>query len=139
MKAFLKRFIISFVIVNIVFLGVAMFVVHQFGIELGYIRLSLGTFAVTLFVAFSITLFKARIIHSLVSTAFGFVALLPVVFIMSGIFGVFIFKFSFMIYVLSILIAVIYGISIVVVSKKYQKDDRDLNELLSRNETKNDH
>jgi hypothetical protein len=84
-------------------------------------------------------LFKAHIINGLVSTVLGFLAVLPVVFIMRRIFGVFIFKFSFMIYVLSILIAVIYGIAIVILSKKYQNDDRYLNELLSKNEDKNDH
>jgi hypothetical protein len=139
MKEFLKRFCVSFVVVNIVFLFVALFVVHRFGIELGFIRLSIGTFTVTLFVAFSMMLFKAHIINGLVSTVLGFLAVLPVVFIMRRIFGVFIFKFSFMIYVLSILIAVIYGIAIVILSKKYQNDDRYLNELLSKNEDKNDH
>ena len=59
------------------------------------------------------------------------ISLLPIVFITRKIFGVIVFKNSFVIYVFTGICLILYSIAVAVVASRSKKEEKDLNILLN--------
>lgn len=135
MKAFINRLSLSYLIVNVFFLLTSFVILRRLGIRIDYIRVSLGAILISVFIASSITVFKSNLNH-IARTVGGFILILPIVYITRLIFGVMVFRFTFVVYLFAILCAVIYGIAVLVVTQKYKQEEKSLNELLTRSKVK---
>lgn len=132
MKKFLTRWAIVYSIVNIVFLLVAFVIFRRLNVDVPFLRISAGAIIISFLIASSITIFHAKNLNGVSRTILGFLLILPIMFIAKNLFGVMVFRFSFMIYLLAFLTAVIYAVAVIVVTKKVKSEEKALNEMLMR-------
>lgn len=140
MKQFISRWAYAYAIVNIVFLFTAFVILRRLNIDVAYLKVSIGAIIISLFIACSITIFKAKNLNSLIRTIGGFVAILPIIFTTRKIFGVLVFRYSAAIFIFALICAIIYALAVLVVTKQFKEEEKSLNQLLTRkqSELKND-
>jgi ABC-type bacteriocin/lantibiotic exporter with double-glycine peptidase domain len=78
----------------------------------------------------SITVFRIQKMNSLLATLLGLIPLLAIPLILRRIYGVILFRFSFVIIIAFAVCAVIYAIAVLIVANRYKKEEKDLNKLL---------
>ncbi|NCA66495.1 MAG: hypothetical protein EOM87_00365 [Clostridia bacterium] len=131
-KKTLNRYAISYTIINIVFFLICFAVQRRLNITIAFLKVSAGAFIISIFITLAVTLFKMKKGNEILRIALGFVALSPIVAIARFIFGIAVFRYSFVIYLFALLCAVIYSVAIIVVATRAKKEERTLNDLLNR-------
>ncbi len=132
MKNAFRRWAYSFTITNIIFIVTTFFVLNRLNINMPYLRMSIASLLVALFVSLSITLFKMKKGNQFVKIILSVLALLPIIFILRRAFGVIIFRYSFILYILSSVFLLGYGIAVWVIAKKSKATEEQLNKLLEQ-------
>lgn len=130
MKNVFNRWAYSFVITNIIFIVVTFFVLRRLNINMPYLKMSIASLFVAFFVSLSITLFKMKKGNQIVNIILSVIALLPIIFILRRAFGVIVFRYSFIIYILASVFLLGYGIAVFVIAKKSKATEEQLNKLL---------
>lgn len=130
MKDYIKRYAYTYAIVSFVFLIVCFVIQKRLNIGIPFYKAGVGTILISLLIALSITIFKIKKGNFIIKIILGFVALLPIVLIMRRVFGVIVFRYSFIAYLFVCLCGIIYGIALLVASKKVKKEAKYLNRLL---------
>jgi membrane protein implicated in regulation of membrane protease activity len=134
MKKWFNLFTKTFFFTAIGFALVAIGVIRRLNLELPYLRLSAGVLIIALLFSLAILLFKSSKGNGVLHAILAFAVILPSVFVLRFVFGIAVFRFSSVIYLLMVLFAVLYAIALVVVSRKAKKEANGLNQLL--NETR---
>lgn len=135
---YLKRYAISYAIINLIFLIVSFVLQRRLNIDILHYRASFGAAIIALFIALSITIFRIKKGNEIIKIALGFIALAPIVFITRRVFGQAVFRYGFVIYAFAALCALIYSVAIVVVASRAKQEERDLNFLLKNKTTEDD-
>jgi len=129
-KKTLIRFTASFTITTLFLFLVNVAVRARTDAVIPFLAMTVGIFLISIAVTMSITLFKLEKLHALLSTALGLVPLMAIPLILRSIYGVIIFRFSFVLFVAFAICAVAYAVAVLVVAARYKKEAKDLNDLL---------
>jgi hypothetical protein len=132
MKRYAKIYLNVFFYMSILFLLLSIIVNRRSDILLPFPRISYGIFVVSLFLSFTIWLFKLEKGNSLMNVILGYFILIPAILIIRNVYGTYLFRFSSLIYIVFIVIGIIYGLVLWIVSKKYKKEVDDLNKLINK-------
>jgi Ca2+-dependent lipid-binding protein len=97
-----------------------------------FIKVSIGAFLISLFISLAVTIFKLEKGLSWLNAIIGFIVATPSLFVLRYLFGYSIFRYSFVFYLFIIVVAIIYGIAIMVVSRKAKSEANELNLLLPK-------
>jgi multisubunit Na+/H+ antiporter MnhE subunit len=97
-----------------------------------FIRIQLGLLVISLIVTLAFWLFKLENKYSVLNTILGYIVLIPAIFLLRTVYGNYLFRFTWMIYIIVVVVGIIYGVAVYVVSKKYKKEVDELNELLHK-------
>ncbi|MBE0701298.1 MAG: hypothetical protein IH571_06395 [Acholeplasmataceae bacterium] len=130
MKRYATLYLKSFFAINIVFFLLAIIVYRRANISLPFIRLEFGVLIVSLFVASTLFIFKLEKGNSVLNVILGYIILIPAIFVIRSVFGQYLFRFTWLIYIIFVVVGVIYGIVVYVVSRRYQAEVDELNRLL---------
>lgn len=136
MKDFLKIYLIVYLVVNITFLILSAIVYQVSGYTYPFIRIALGAIIMAGIVGFAVWLFRLEKGNSLLNIILGYIALIPAIFVLRNVFGNYLFRFTWAIYMVIVAVGIIYGVAVYVVTKKHQKEVAALNELLERDDKK---
>jgi len=135
MRKALSIWIRSFLYTLLAFTVISVLALRRLNIQLPYLRLIIGAVMISFFVALGILIFKSKKGNPLINTILGYLTMVPSVLIMRSVFGILIFRYSFVIYLFIVLVGVIYTVSVMVVSKRYKNEAQELNKLLDKPET----
>lgn len=130
MKKYLSIYATSFTLLMIVFTFLSIAIFRRTEIVIPFTKVVLTGFIMAIFITLSVFFFRLEKGNSIINTIIGFLVLLPDLFIMRRTFGAWLFRFSSTIYLLAVLIAIIYSIAVIVVSRKAKKEEENLNRLL---------
>ncbi len=134
MKTFGKRYLWVYLIVHLLFFVLALIVFRRAEVSYPFIRLEIGALLISVILSASISLFRMEKGNSIVNTILGYLAIIPAIFLLRTIFGTYLFRFSWLIYIAMVLVGIIYGVAVWVVSLKYKKEVQDLNQMLQAKE-----
>ncbi|HAX02473.1 MAG: hypothetical protein A2Y45_04250 [Tenericutes bacterium GWC2_34_14] len=139
MKDYGRIYLKVYLVINIIAIFLSLIVLRVASYTYNYIRLAIGTLVISLIVSLAFWFFKREKGHSLINIILGYLIIIPAIFVLRNVFGQYLFRVSWLIYIVIAGVGMIYGIAVYVVSKKYKKEVADLNELLHQeNEKKND-
>lgn len=131
---FILRWVYSFAITSIVLMLFNLGVIARFGISLGYVRVTIGSIAISALAAASITIFKMKKGHDMLKAFLGLLPLLPITLVMRNIYGPAVFRASVFLWILVAISVVIYTLVVVLFSSKAKKEEKELNVLLKDKE-----
>lgn len=134
MKTFGKRYLGVYLIVHLLFLVLAVIVFRRAEVSYPFVRLEIGALLISVILTASISLFRMEKGNSVVNTILGYLVIIPAIFLLRTVFGAYLFRFSWLIYIAMVLVGIIYGIAVWVVSLKYKKEVQDLNQMLQAKE-----
>lgn len=135
MKDYGRIYLKVYLITHLIFLLLALIVLRRAQVTYAFIRLEIGAILVSAIVGFAVWLFRLEKGNSLINTILGYLIIIPSIFVLRNTFGQYLFRFTWLIYVVMVCVGIIYGIAVWVVSKKYKKEVKDLNELLNKDKT----
>lgn len=138
MKDYGKYYLKSYIIVHLIFLLLAMIVFRRAGINYSFMRLEVGALITSAIASLAVWFFRLEKGNSLFNTIIGYLVLIPGIFVLRNTFGDYLFRFSWLIYLVIVFVGIIYGVAVFVVSKKYKKEVDDLNELLNKDSKENE-
>jgi len=129
-KKLLGRYAASFTLTTLVLLLVNIVIRVRLGDMIPFIAMVIGIALVALAITLSITLFKLDKPNALITTILGLVPLMAIPLILRIIYGVVIFRFTFVLFIAFALCALAYAVAVLVVASRYKKEAKDLNDLL---------
>jgi phosphotransferase system glucose/maltose/N-acetylglucosamine-specific IIC component len=132
MKDYGRIYLKVYLVINIIAIFLSLLVYRVANYTYNYIRLAVGTLIISLIVSLAFWFFKREKGHSVVNIILGYLIIIPAIFVLRNVFGKYLFRVSWLIYIIIVGVSIIYGIAVYVVSKKYKKEVADLNELLSK-------
>lgn len=130
MKRYANIYLNVFFYMSILFLILTLIVYRRSQIQLPFTRISYGIFLVSVFLSFTIWLFKLEKGNSLINAILGYFILIPGILIIRNVYGTNLFRFTSLIYIVFVVLGIIYGLAVWIVSKKYKKEVEDLNKLI---------
>ncbi|GEM_PF-1221021 len=136
MKRFFKAYILSFFYSNLFLILLQAGIVRRLNIHYNYLPVIIGAMVMALFLAFGSMLFKREKGASWLNILLGFVVILPSLYVIKYLFGIIIFRFSFVIYLFIILIAIVYSIMVFFATKKARAEVKEMNDLLNKEKNK---
>lgn len=131
-RVFLKRWGASYVVVSLLYALVCLVIKQRLNIDIGYLKVFIGVSISAIFAALSISVFRLKRGNSIVKTVAALLILLPIVFLARRVFGVIVFRYSFVVYVVASVFVLAYGIAVFVQASKAKKETDRLNNLLSQ-------
>jgi hypothetical protein len=134
MKKYADIYLKSFFFMSLLFLILSIIVTRRTDLRLPFALVSYGIFIVSLFLSFSIWLFKLEEGNKLIHSIIGYLVLVPAILIIRNVYGTALFRFSSFIYIVFIIVGIIYGVVYYIVSKKYKKEVDQLNEMINHKE-----
>lgn len=135
MKDYGKYYLKSYIIIHLIFLLLSMIVYRRADINYSFMRLEIGALIVSAIISLAIWFFRLEKGNSLLNILIGYLVIIPGIFVLRNTFGTYLFRFTWLIYIVIVLVGIIYGVAVFIVSKKYKKEVADLNEMLN-NDTK---
>ncbi|MCK4551819.1 MAG: hypothetical protein KAU02_02795 [Tenericutes bacterium] len=130
MKKYFNTFVKTFFFTSLPMILLALIIYRRLNINLGYIRITLGTILISIFISIAISVFKSDKGKGYINAILGYIIIIPALFVFRYIFGTYVFKTVWLIYILIAVIGIIYGIALLVASKKYKSEVNELNRLL---------
>lgn len=131
MKNYLKRFAYSFIAVTVFMLFLALIIRRVSDIEVSYIRITSASLFISAFISLAWSIFKMNRWNEILRIGLGFIALIPIVIMFRLSFAEILFKTTFVIYIVGLLVGLAYAIAVVVVSSKAKKEEKALNKMIS--------
>jgi len=134
MKTYGKLYLKIYFIMSLISLFLAFMVLRRTDYQYPFIRIQLGLLIISLIVTLAFYLFKLEKGHSVFNTILGYIVLIPAIFLLRTVYGNYLFRFTWMIYISVVVVGIIYGVAVYVVSKRYKKEVDELNELLHQDQ-----
>jgi hypothetical protein len=136
MKTYGSIYLKVYLVMHIIFVILSFIVLRRADITYPFLRLEIAAILVSGVVSFAIFMFRLEKGNTILNIIFGYLILIPSIFMLRTTFGQYLFRFTWIFYVLMVLTGIIYGIAVWSVSKKYQKEVKELNELLDKQNNK---
>jgi len=136
MKRFGKYYLVIFFIINLIMFLLALIVYRNQNVRLPFIRIEFGALLISTILASAVYVFKLEKGNSLINVVLGYLIIIPAIIIMRVIYGTYLFKSASLIYIIMVIVGIIYGIVVLIVSKKYKQEVDNLNKLLAEKEEK---
>lgn len=132
MKKILTWFSYSFVGTSLALFFLNVWITNHLDISFRYQVVLVYVFLITLFITLSIFLFKMKKGNEILKAGLGLLALMPIPLLLRNLYGLVIFRFSFVLYILFAACAVTYTITVLLIAKKAKKEEKELNVLLNK-------
>ena len=132
MKTYGSIYLKVYLVMHLIFMLLSLLVLRRASITYPFIRLEIGAILISGVVSLAIYMFRLEKGHVLLNTILGYLILIPGIYMLRSTFGQYLFRFTWLLYVLMVLIGIIYGIAVWQVSKKYKKEAEELNDLLEK-------
>lgn len=129
-KKALLRYVIAFTVVTVLLAFVNAVIFRRLGITYAHPVMVIGGLLIALAITLSITLFKLEKVNAIIASLLGLLPLLTIPLILRRLYGVVIFRQSFVLVLVFGLCAIVYAIAVMITAKRYQKETSDLNDLL---------
>lgn len=129
----IRRWSASFVVVSLLYAIICIIIKRRLNIDIGYLKVFFGIAISAIFAAISITVFKMKNGNAIVKTLIAIVILLPAVFVARWVFGIIVFRYSFVVYAVASVCALVYGVTVFFNAAKAKKEADSLNSLLVNN------
>ncbi len=130
MKRYFSTFVKTLFFTTLVFLFLAILYYRVTQTQLGYFRVTIGAILMSLIIAAAIRVFKSEKRKAVVNAVLGYLIIIPALFVLRNLFGTFLFRQAWSLYILIAIIGIIYGIALLAASKKYKSEVNELNRLL---------
>ena len=130
MKKYGSTLIKTFFYMTFPVIILAAIVVRVADVRLSYLLLTIGTLIMSLFIALAIRVFKMEKGNPIINAILGYIIIIPALLTLRNMFGEYIFRRVYIIYIVIAIIGIIYAIALWVASKKYQDEVKELNRLL---------
>jgi len=134
MKKILTWFSYNFVGTSLALFFLNVWIANHLDISFRYQVVLVYVFLITLFITLSIFLFKMKKGNEILKAGLGLLALMPIPLLLRHLYGLVIFRFSFVLYVLFAACAVTYTITVFLIAKKAKKEEKELNVLLNKDQ-----
>jgi hypothetical protein len=132
MKVYGTIYLKVYLVMHLIFILLSLIVLRIADITYPFIRLEIGAILISGVVSLAIFMFRLEKGHTVINTVLGYLILIPSIFMLRNTFGQYLFRFTWLLYVLMVFIGIIYGTAVWIVSKKYQKEVKELNDLLEK-------
>jgi len=127
---FLKRWCLSYIVLSFLFALICLYTKRRLNLEDGYLKVFAGAALSAILGAVSISLFRMRRGNIIAKILLGLLVLMPIVLIMRKIFGVKVFRFGSVAFIVGSLFALIYGIAVTASAMVARRESNRLNALL---------
>lgn len=131
MKDYGRIYLKVYLVINFLAILLSLLVFRVANHTYNYNRIAIGTLIISLIVSLAFWFFKREKGNGLINVILGYVIIIPAIFVSRNVFGHYLFRVGWVIYIMIVGVSIIYGIAVYVVSKKYKKEVADLNELLN--------
>ena len=138
MKKYFNIFVKTFFFISIPIMILSIIVRRRLDYTMGYVYLTIGTMIMSIFISFAITIFKSEKGKGYINAILGYLFIIPAIFVLRNLFGKYLFTRVWIIYVIIAIIGIIYGISLLVATRKYKNEVDELNRLLLEKEKETD-
>ncbi len=135
-KKYFNTFLKTFFFTSIVFILVSMVIVHRTDYQMPFIKLTIGMIVFSLIVSLAIRVFKSEKGKPYINAILGYLIVIPSLFIVRFLFSTYVFTRVYFLYILIGIIGVIYGVALLVASRKYKSEVDELNRLLMDKQNK---
>jgi hypothetical protein len=132
MKVYGTIYLKVYLVMHLIFILLSLIVLRIADITYPFVRLEIGAILISSVVSLAIFMFRLEKGHTVINTVLGYLILIPSIFMLRNTFGQYLFRFTWLLYVLMVFIGIIYGTAVWIVSKKYQKEVKELNDLLEK-------
>ncbi|XFA99300.1 hypothetical protein ACAG96_01665 [Candidatus Izemoplasma sp. B36] len=130
MKKYFNTFAKTFFFTAILLMLFAVLVKARSGFTMAYVRLTIGALLMSIFIALAITIFRSEKGKGYINAILGYIIVIPALFVFRNIFGTYLFTRAWIIFIVIGIVGIIYGIALLVASKKYKTEVDELNRLL---------
>lgn len=130
MKKFFNIYLKTFFITSLFMIILCGIIRQRTGYQIPYNLVTISTLLIVLFIALAVTVFKSDKGKGWVNAILGYIIILPALLVVRYVYGQYLFKFTYTIYIIMAGIGLIYGIALLVASKKYKSEVDELNRLL---------
>ncbi len=134
LKKYFRTFVKTFFFTTIPFIFLTGIIIRRFEVNVPYIKATISGIIISIFISLAIRVFKSEKGIAIINSILGYILIIPVLFVLRSMFGNYLFRFSWYIYILMAIIGVIYGIALLVSSKRYKAEVNELNRLLLEKE-----
>ncbi len=138
MKNYLKLYAIIYAIVNLAVFVLALAIMRNSNIILSIKTLFWGSIIISLLIALSIKVFKKTWGNGVLNVILGYLIILPATVVLRSMYGTFLFRRTFVVYLLGLIYAVIYSLVILYASLRNKKEEGKLNQLLEQQKDRSD-
>ena len=132
MKRFAKIWSYSYTSVMIVFMILSFSILRNLNINVPFLRLAMGGMIIAFCLTASIMIFRAKSLNAFIRVIGAFILILPITFIARALFGVMIFRYSFIVYGFALISALIYAGVILTIARKVKSEEKELNDLIAK-------
>ncbi|MBI9008606.1 MAG: hypothetical protein JEZ05_01120 [Tenericutes bacterium] len=138
MRKYMKTFYKTFFITSLLTIVLNLIIIRRFSIALAYVKISVSVLLISIFVALAIRVFKSEKGRGYINAILGFLLIIPALLIIRSTYGTYLFRFTYTIYIIIAVIGLIYGVALLVASKKYKTEVNELNRLLLEKDEDNE-
>ena len=130
MKKTLSYFSISILVANIIMLILNLILYRRLNLTYGFIKVEIGSVIIALFITLAILIYKREKGNPTANTIFGFLVILPSLLVIRNLYGIVIFRFSFVLYIVVLVVAILYASIVIFINKQTKMEVQNLNNLL---------
>ncbi|MBU1141509.1 MAG: hypothetical protein KKG64_03195 [Firmicutes bacterium] len=138
MKQYLKLYAYVYAIISVAVFLLAIVIYQNYNVTLSIRSLFWGSIFISLLFALSLTVFKKTWGNGVLNVILGYLIIMPITLLLRNMYGDFLFRRTFVIYLLGLIYAAIYSLVILYASVKNKKIESKLNELLNEQKEETD-
>jgi len=134
MKKYLKLYSLIYAIASPVLFVLALGIIRRNDVSLGLGVIFLGGILISILIASSIIVFKKTWGNGVWNVIIGYLIMFPIPFILKRMYGDYLFRRPYFIYLVGLIYALIYSLVILYTSRKNKLTEEKLNELIKEEE-----
>lgn len=134
MKKYLKLYSLIYAIAAPVLFVLALGIIRRNDVSLGLGVIFLGGILISILIASSIIVFKKTWGNGVWNVIIGYLIMFPIPFILKRMYGDYLFRRPYFIYLVGLIYALIYSLVILYTSRKNKLTEEKLNELIKEEE-----
>ena len=134
MKKYFNTLCKTFFFITLLTILLNAFITRRYNVTLAYNKISFSVLLSSIFIALAIRVFKSDKGKGYINAVLGYIIIIPTLLVIRATYGQYLFKFTYTIYIIMAIIGLIYGVALLVASKKYKSEVDELNRLLLKKE-----